>query len=63
MVVSPTPGISDLRTTCEKITCGTASAKPFSSVSVERRVLFLEVRCTCEEGYSVTGLVDGSSYF
>ena len=64
MVVSPTPGISELRTTCDKIICGNASAKPFSKLFVEGVVFFqVVVNDTREEGYTVTGSVGGSSYF
>ena len=64
VVVSPTPGISELRTTCEKITCGNATAKPFSSVSFEGEVFFQDVvKYTCEEGYTVNGSVCGSSHY
>ena len=63
MVVSPTPRVSELRTT-EKITCGNATAKPFRSVSVEGEVFFQDVvKYTCEEGYTVNGSVCGSSHY
>ena len=61
---SPTPGITELRTTCEKITCVNATAKPFSSVSVEDEVFYQDVvKYTCEEGYTVNGSVCGSSHY
>ena len=64
MVVFPTPGISELRSTCDKITGGNAAAKPFSRVSVEGEVFFqVVVKYTCEEGSTVIGSVGGSSYF
>ena len=64
MVVSHPPGILELRTTCDKIACGNASAKPFSRLSVEGEVFFqFVVNYTCEEGHTVTGSVGGSSYF
>ena len=63
-MVSPTPGILELRSTCDKITCGNASAKPFSRLSVEGEVfLQVVVNFSSEEGYTVMGSVAGSSYF